>query len=218
MPIYHDFSDFPEALYLFAIDQMTWRGILTLGATQQLFEAPNADELRKGLRQEDKDSFWVWWLRFSIGVENLVKAVFLRHHISLLSKRNLTVRAPGGSKALATAEAAEVYRIVSSEHVIVKHNPWLAGEFRRLGIQHPLEINTGTLGKYRDSLGLLVNIGKLKAAEQTLLSDALMVLADIRRNVDAHVFLKIQTGGSMQNDLTRVYLPAVNVFIEVYHR
>jgi len=218
MPIYHDFSDFPEALYRFAIYQMTWRGILTLGATQQLFEAPNAHELRKGLRQEDKYGLWVWWLRFSTGVENLVKAVFLRHHISLLSKRNLTIRAPGGSEALATAEAAEVYRTVSSRHVIAKNNPWLAGEFQRLGIQHPLEINTGALGKYRDSLGLLVNTGKLKATEQTLLSDALTVLADIRRNVDAHVFLKIQIGGSRNNDLTRVYLPAVNVFIDVYHR
>jgi len=218
MPMYHDFSDFPEALYRFAIDQMTWRGILTLETTKQLFEAPNAHELRKALLQEDKYGLWVWWLRFSTGVENLVKAVFLRHHISLLSKRNLTARAPGGSEALATADAAEVYRIVSSIHVIAKNNPWLAGEFQRLGIQHPMEINTSTLGKYRDSLGLLVNAGKLKAPEQTLLSDALIVLADIRRNVDAHVFLKIQIGGSMQNDLTRVYLPAVNVLIDVCHR
>jgi hypothetical protein len=218
MAINIDFSDFSEDLYRFAIDQMTWRGILILETSQQLSEAPNAHKLRKDLLKEDKYGLWDWWLRFGTGVENLVKAVFLRHQISLLSKRNLTPKAPGGSEAPATAEAAEVYRIVAATRVAAPKNPWLAQEFQRLGIQHPLEINAGTLGKYRNNLDRLVNISKLTVTERGLLSDALMVLADVRRNVDAHVFLKIQVGGGMQNDLTGLYLPAVNVLIDVYHR
>jgi hypothetical protein len=219
MTISHDFSDYPEALYRFAIYQMTWQEILAFdSATRQIFEAPNAKALRQSLLKEDQYGIWLWWLRFSAGVENLVKAVLIRHQVPLITKRNITEKAPGGSQTLTTREAAEVYRIVSSMLVVANANPWLDAEFQRLGIHHPLEINTGTLRTCREKLAYLTNAGKLTDAERQRLSDSLTVLADIRRNVDAHVFLKLQVGGSLQHDLAQVYLPAINLLIDIYHR
>lgn len=217
LAISHDFSDLPQALYRFALDQLTWQGvILSDPQTDELHQAPNADQLRVKLLGGDPYAYWAWWLRFGVGFETLLKAVFLRHEISLLTKRDVAQKVPGGPKAPSTPAAANVYNTVKTVAIKATNNHWLASELQRLGISHPLELNTGTMGKYREHLGDLVQKGVITQAEEQMLKDSLMVFADIRRNVDAHVFLKSQTGGSINNDLTAVYIPACNTLLKAF--
>ena len=217
MAFRQDFSDLPQALFRFAIDQFVWQGILDFNSsTNTIAEAPNANKLRTDSLAHDRYAYWAWWLRFGAGFENLVKAVFLRHQVSLFTKRNLVNKAPGGSDALTTPAAAHVYKCVAGVELEASTNPWLASQFQQLGINHPWEINSGTLGKYRSNLHKLTACLAITPAEETQLSDALTVLADIRRNVDVHIFLKSQTAGSVNDDLIAVYLPACNILLRAF--
>jgi len=212
--IIHDFSDLPDALRTFAVDQFIWQGFLELDpVTDLLGEATDVDTLRKTALASDRYAYWSWWLRFGAGFENLIKATFLRHQLSLLSKRALLEKSTSGSSPLGTPAAARVYEHVRSTHLTSTANAWLAAEFNRLNIQHPLELNSGTLGGYKRNLSLLTLVSVLSLAEEVLVSDAATVLADMRRNVDAHIFLKAQVGGSINGDLRDVYIPACNILL-----
>jgi hypothetical protein len=217
--IIHDFSNWPESLMDFAITQFQSNGWLVFDeSNRRLNEAPNAHDLRIAAHKSDNFAYWLWWLRFGTGVECLVKAVFLNHEISLIRKKEVATKALGQPDAPSTVAAAKVYTAVAGVQISSKSNSWLSSELSRLGISHPLEINSETLGKYRDNLGKLEQKGKISAQEKTFLENALMTLADIRRNVDAHVFLKTQVGGSINGDLSDVYIPACNILIEAFSR
>ncbi|HET9679816.1 MAG TPA: hypothetical protein VFP95_04555 [Gammaproteobacteria bacterium] len=215
--IFHDFSDFSQALYQFALDQITWQDIVVVDPiTGNLKESENANDLRHAAIQLDRYAYWAWWLRFGVGFENLLKAVFLRHKISLLKKRNIVEKRPEGKTPISTPEAAKVYAYVQSSRIEAKSSGWLSTELQKLNINHPLEINSGTLGEYRTSLSFLVKKHIISENQRQRLDDAIMAFSDIRRNVDAHVFLKCQVGGDINGDLTKVYLPACNLLIEAY--
>jgi len=220
MGLIHDFSDYPQALLQCALDHLTWGNVLVYDTnTKRLAEAPDAKDRRRLLMESgDKYAFWNLWMRFSFGVENLVKAVFLQHQIFLMKKRDLMEKCPRGSKALKSRQAAEVYKAVGIWTLVANRNVWLQQMFLNAGIKHPHEIDSGTLGSYRKNLHLLRDKQKMTDAEVEQVSDALEVLSDIRRNVDAHVSLKIQLGGSIQHDLEGVYIPAANVLIDVFYR
>lgn len=183
--------------------------------TNSLREAPNVNELRKAALEYDRYAFWNWWLRFGVGFENLIKAAFLRHHISLLSKRTLLDKSSKGRFPLRTPAAAHVYEYVRAICLTATENEWLRAELIKLNIKHPWEINSGTLAKCKENLSLLTSASIISATEEVLISDATTVLADMRRNVDAHVFLKSQIGGSINSDLIDVYIPACNILLRV---
>lgn len=217
--IFHDFSDWPEALMDFAILQFQSNGWLQLDhSNRRLNEAPNADKLRIAAQKSDNFAYWLWWLRFGIGVECLVKAVFLKHEVSLICKKNIVTKSSGQTNAPSTPSAAKVYNAVASVQISSNTNSWLGSELSRLGISHPLEINSRTLGNYQQNLVKLEHKGKISATEKTFLEDALMTLADIRRNVDTHVYLKTHVGGNINGDLTDLYIPACNILIEAFSR
>lgn len=217
MPLIHDFSNWPQSLYDFALAQFQSNGFLVYDKTKNvLSEAENANEIRVNALSQDRYAYWLWWLRFGTGFECLVKAVFLKHQISLLRKNDLSSKSPTGTNRLETEEAANVYSAVTSIRVQADSNEWLQSEFSRLNINHPLEINSGTFWNYRSNLHELTAKGLISAEEQQLIHDSIHVLSDIRRNVDAHVFLKSQTGGSINNDLTDVYIPVCNILIRVF--
>ncbi len=166
MPIFHDFSDFPDDLFTLAIDQMTFGDVLEYDLPSRVLrEAQDANARREALLAKDRYAYWDLWMRFAGGVENLLKAVFLRHQIFLIRKRHLLTKAPGGSKALSTPAAADVYRAVASVQLAVATNQWLQAQFAAAGIQHPLEIDTGTLGSNRKELPWLETAGKMTLAE-----------------------------------------------------
>lgn len=216
MPINLDFSDFPAQLRQFALSQFVYLGFITFDeTTNTLSEAPDAANLRKAEVEADPYARWVWWLRFGVGVECLFKAAFLHNNISLITKKNVLNKTPKGSNPLMTPEAAKVYAAVSIIKVTANTNVWLESIFSNEGISHPFEINTGTLGDYKNNLGKLKAAGIISNAEKTFLSDTITVLSDFRRNVDAHVYLKQRTSGSINDDLTKLYIPACNILLGI---
>lgn len=217
MAIIHDFSDFPYALRSFALAQICTEGILVFDeATQEVKESTDADAKRIGLIHQNKFGSWKWWVGFSAGVEALIKAVFLHNKISLLSKNAHLRKGQGGDLQLATPEAANVYTFISGTTLKADKNTWLASEFQRLNINHPYEINSATLGAYIKKLDLLETAGRITNPQLIFLRDALTVLSDVRRNVDAHVFLKTQVAGNINGDLTKLYIPAINILLAAY--
>jgi DUF438 domain-containing protein len=77
-------------------------------------------------------------------------------------------------------------------------------------------LSSGTLGDYKNGLSKLVQSSVISKSEQKLIMDSSEVLSDIRRNVDAHVFLKSQIVGSTNRDLTDVYIPMCNLLIRKF--
>ncbi|MBE9207289.1 hypothetical protein IQ244_12285 [Nostoc sp. LEGE 06077] len=219
MTITHDFSDFPQALYDFAIKQIIWFKILEFDESAYVIrEASDIEQQRRLLLENDPYGYWIWWLHFSTGFEALIKAVFLSNKISLIRKNDHLKKGVRGSDKLLTPIAAQVYQFIESTRTSASNNAWLQEELTRLNINHPYEINTGNLGKYKNSLEKLEEKSKISSAERIFLKDAITVLSDIRRNVDAHVFLKSQIGGSINGDLSQLYIPSINILLVAYQR
>jgi hypothetical protein len=219
MPITQDFSDFPKSLHNFALEQIVWLNILEFNESAYIIqEASDVGQKRQSLLENDPYGFWVWWLRFSTGFEALIKAVFLSNEISLITKNDHLRKGVKGTDKLSTHAAAEVYGFIGATNISASNNYWLQRELSRLDINHPYEINTGTLGKYKSNLKKLVEKRKITSAERTFLEDAITVLSDIRRNVDAHMFLKAQIGGSINGDLSQLYIPSINILLRAYKR
>jgi hypothetical protein len=219
MSITQDFSDFPKALYEFAVNQVLWCNILEFNESgDEIREASDADQKRRLLLESDPYGYWAWWSRFSTGFEALIKAVFLSNKISLIVKNEHLEKGRNGSKILANLEAAQVYSFIEETRIFASANVWLQDEFTRLNINHPYEINTRTLGAYKNELKKLEGLSKISIAEQFLLKDSITVLSDIRRNVDAHVFLKSQIGGSINGDLSNLYIPSINILLRAYQK
>ncbi len=47
---------------------------------------------------------------------------------------------------------------------------------------------------------------------------ALEVFRIMRRNVDSHIYLKSRTAGSINSDIEDVYIPVINLLIDIYKR
>jgi len=219
MTITQDFSDFPKALHNFAIAQIVWLNILEFDESAYVIrEASDVEQGRQLLFENDPYGYWIWWLRFSTGFEALIKAVFLSNEISLISKNNHLQKGVNGSNKLLTPEAAQVYGFIEATRILASTNGWLQQELTRLNINHPYEINTGTLGQYKNKLEMLEAKSKISIKERIFIKDVITVLSDIRRNVDAHVFLKSQVGGSINDDLSQLYIPSVNILLRAYQR
>ncbi|AUS99826.1 hypothetical protein CLI64_05150 [Nostoc sp. CENA543] len=219
MSFTQDFSNLPDALYDFAINQILWHNILEFKESgHEVQEASDAEEKRRLILDSDIYGLWAWWSRFSTGFETLIKAVFLSNKISLITKNDYLEKGTTGSNKLTTSEAAQVYEFIQGVRISALTKAWLQAEFTRWNINHPYEINTGTLRKYKDNLTKLEQLSKISSAEQIFLRDAITVLLDIRRNVDAHVFLKLQVGGSINGDLSRLYIPSINILLRAYQR
>ncbi len=78
------------------------------------------------------------------------------------------------------------------------------------------DISTGTLGPLIPRLRHLVAKGILTENECHDVTNALLVFAAIRRNVDAHTFFGITIAGAIQHDLPNLYVPMVNTLIQAY--
>jgi hypothetical protein len=177
MSITQDFSDFPKALYKFAVNQILWYDILEFDESgNKVREASDAEKNRQLLLESDSYGYWAWWSRFSTGFEALVKSVFLSNEISLIEKNSHLEKGKNGSKTLATPEAARVYDFIKGSEILASNNAWLQANFIRLDISCPYEINSGTLGKYRNKLGSLERLNKISSEEHIFVKDSITVL------------------------------------------
>jgi hypothetical protein len=159
------------------------------------------------------------WASFSIGVECLLKAV-LCHHESLPIKKGkvserLSHLRPEGKNY---GDARHVLTFVGGIDVYAEPDTWLSRQLAAEGIDKLYDVNTGTLEDNINALKKLFLKGLITREERWTLHNALLVLKDIRRNIDLHTFHGITVGGSFGGDLEKLYLPAVNLLLEVYSR
>jgi hypothetical protein len=90
----------------------------------------------------------------------------------------------------------------------------LKGLVNRTGL-HVFDVNIGTLGNAITGLSHLLAKGIIDDDQYGCLFNSLRVLADMRRNIDAHTFYGITVGGSINGDLESLYLPAVNLMLQL---
>ncbi len=159
------------------------------------------------------------WVSFSVGVECLLKAVLCKHKCLEVQKGKVTSKPDELNKHAANYVAARrVYDAVTPISVTVRTFDWLKTRVESQGVERLFDFNSGTLGNAIGRLGKLVARGIVSADERWQLHNALQVLLNVRRNVDAHTFYGITVGGSINGDLENLYLPAVNLLLDVYNR
>lgn len=206
----HDFSNFADVLYDFAVGRIVADGVITHDVVSHEFGLPQPfGEAVAPRREENRHAVWEFWLRFGVGTESLAKAVLLKHEVPFLRKK-------GPPPPTADARKQGIHAWVKTTQLTASRNPWLAAEFMRHNINHPWEINSGTLGTVRRALVGLPP-AKVQPAEVASLGEALDLLAYMRRNVDAHVYLKTQAG-PICGDLEQIYLPALTLLDRIFHR
>ena len=158
------------------------------------------------------------WLSFSTGIECLAKSVLIKHGVLRIKKKEKTEKQSQLRKNASNYEAAiQAYVFINAlyidytgpsltpfeEHCVEKE------------ILHLYNLNIGTLGDVINHLGTLREKGVIDDDQTGCLANALQVLSDIRRNIDAHTFYGITVGGSINGDLDELYLPAVNLLLRL---
>jgi hypothetical protein len=206
-----DISDLSVKLYQQSIELITCFEVLEHNANSHVVsETTNADHVRVELLK--KRLLIPLWLSFSIGYELLFKAVLARHQA-------LTIKKTGASQRKSTiAPVLAVRRFVQSSRVSDGNNDYLHCELNVQGITNLYDFSTGSLGPSVGNLKKLVEQKLITVDERVFLNDATQLLLDLRRNVDAHTFYALAVGGSIEGDLKNVYLPAINLLLDVYHR
>lgn len=71
---------------------------------------------------------------------------------------------------------------------------------------------------YNSEIKKLVDKGIISQVELTLLNRSLELFTVIRRNIDSHIFLKQRIVGSINHNIENVYIPMVNLLINIYNR
>lgn len=213
-----DFSTFAENTRKHALGMMTAFGVYEYDeSSNRLNLASNAQEIRADLHK--KYQLVPLWASFGIGVECLLKGVLCRHECMPVRKGKVSERVgelrPEGSNY---PQAKHVLEGAGSIAVTAQGNRWLERMFAEKGIDKLFDIDTCPLNDNINALKQLVTKGLITREERWSLYNAIVVLKDVRRNVDVHTFYSITIGGSFNGDLENLYLPAVNLLLDVYCR
>ena len=215
MAIYQDFSDWAEVQKSYGLDLIRESGLIETSVTPpQIKLSSSLDEtLKDWSRHTIKGS--IGWIIFGVGIECLLKAVLLKHECLPIKKKDLAAK-----EAQATDPAVKnVYSGFQSWQAIAKRNTWLDGEFSQLNINYAWEMNTQTFGALSGGPSNdLETKGKIDSAENQKLREFIGLFADVRRNVDAHMFLKIKVFKNVNGDLENVYVPLIQFLFDVYDR
>lgn len=211
--VYHDLSDIARGVFDCAIFQIKDNSYLDFHEESKRFSLKEdwrkvaGDEMSKG-----KYPFFNFWLKFSLGIEYLTKAVLINHEIDIFQKKegkfHSTVhRLTGNTNTFQIGTAVKF-----------STNPWLQEVISQKGITRVNEISTGTLGKiYNLKIRELQDKGKISEAEFNQLKSGLKHITDNRRNNDLHFYFMSSTFIN-DGDLPEIYIPMLNLLIEIYHR
>ncbi|MBO8131282.1 MAG: hypothetical protein H0Z29_07175 [Candidatus Marinimicrobia bacterium] len=179
----------------------------------EVFIAKNSREWARKL-MNDPVMAHLQWIGISIGIECLLKAVLLKHRCLYLKNRALETRLES-----AVAPYNTVYKAALSTKVVAKSNPWLQKQLISAGIESLWNINSHTLGTLiQKFVSKLTSSGVITKQEEEDLTHHLTTLADIRRNVDAHVFLNLRVVMSIGHDLEKVIVPVINQLLRIWDR
>ncbi len=227
-----DFSKWDEHLFNYAKALITYKDILQ-------FDNNDIVSFSADYRQKQTEFLsnvveaHLYWIGFGVGIENLIKAVLIKHQVLPLKRRaDFDNKIPVMPTQFATYQDQQTYRqnnTLDKYQKVYKHvkdvtikadsNPWLALQFQNAGINHPLEINTSTLHKlYTQEIPKLESKGKITTQEKDELEKSLEVFKLIRRNVDSHIFLQSRIIGSINGDMEYVYIPTINLLTNIYKR
>ncbi len=215
MTFYHDFSNWASSLFDYSKDLLSFGNVLEI-EDERFILSPNANSIWKEWIPIDARLFW---LSFGVGVECLTKAVLLKHEISIIKSKKAN---PASVKNIKNQEIRFVYNYFKRATLKSQRNKWLENELQRKKLIHPQEINTFTLGAiYNGKIDALSkklsSQQKMTDDERIFLNESIELFTTIRRNVDAHIFLKETVYGSINGDL-EVYLRMINLLIEIYYR
>jgi len=222
-----DVSDFAESARKHALGMMTAFGVYEYdGASNQLRLVSNVKDVRRELSK--KYHFVPAWACFAIGVECLLKAVLCRHECMQVRRGKVSQRhgelRPAGSNH---SQAKHILGLVASIVAVAKSNAWLEGMLHKKNITKLYDIDTHALRNNIEALACLVKKDLMTEAERWSLHNALVVLTNVRRNVDLHTFygltvggpFRVKDGGSVISDeIEDLYLPAVNLLLDIYNR
>ena len=228
--MYQDFSNWDSHLFKYAISLLTNQGILIYDEkNNSITFSDNYNEIQKKILGEVESH--LYWLGFGVGLECLVKAVLLKHHLLTIRKVSLNSKNDYQKSSFLSYEEKKqytaerdsdvfwkVYQHVKSIHITSNKNEWLARVFKEKEIKYSREILTPTLGKiHREELPKLLANNLLTQEDYSFLEQAIKTFIDIRRNVDVHIYLKARTVGSINNDIENIYIPMINMLINIYH-
>ncbi len=212
-----DISDFDKTLYKQAIDLITCFATFEYdNSSHEIKESDNAEDVRKEL--VDRKQIIPSWLSFSAGYELLFKAVLAKHEALNICKAKVSPRVkkiPNGSKL---DPIRKVYDFVLVCHVKADKNAFLQAELRKHKIDYLHDFSTMSLGGSLGNLKKLLDNKIIDNDERNFLENASQTLLDIRRNIDTHTFNSLIVSGSINGDLSNVYLPATNLLLEIYYR
>lgn len=209
--------EFDAALKKHSIGLMTAFGVFEYNSTANTInDSSRADEIRRELGP--KNQLVPLWLSFSTGVECLAKSVLIKHNVLDISVKNKTAKYKGlKDKASNYHASLQPYEYVNALQIDYTQEPLSAFEWRcvRKGVTHLYNLDIGTMKIVIQSIGRLRLQNIIDDDQSLCLSNALQVLADVRRNIDAHTFHSIVVGSSINGDLNKLYLPAVNLLLRL---
>lgn len=212
--IHDDFSNWPETLFDYSINLLKTNSVLTFIEVDQVFIESNSATSTYNLWLKKPHEAQIWWLTIGLGVECLAKSTLLRHECLKIDRKNLLTQASQCS----IPDVKAIYSGAQSVKITSEHNTWLQQQITNTGICCPHEIKTPTLGSIQSDFKHLETAGVITQYEYNEIRQWVQVFTDIRRNVDAHLFLKTTTIRSFNGDFDKVLLPLINQLLNVYNR
>lgn len=227
-----DFSNWDQSLFDYGKQLISYKDIFQFDQNDAVSFSPDHIQKQKDLFNNVVEAH-LFWIGFGVGVENITKAVLIKHQILKITRRkdfdnnlsktmgsvNSSLQPQVNRKHIDIDKYQAVYQAVYNTEIASKNNLWLKNQFIKANIVHPFEINTPTLNElYSSQVSKLIEKGIIINEENVMIGKSLEVLKLMRRNVDCHVFLKNRTIGSINKDIELVYLPVINLLTNIYHR
>jgi hypothetical protein len=217
LKILKSLHEFDAALKKHSIDLITAFGVFEYdGLANAINESSKAKEIRREIG--NKHQLVPLWMSFSTGVECLVKSVLIKHDALEISIKNKTAKYKCLWNKASNYEASlQPYGFINAFIIDYTKEPLTAFEWRCIhkGVTHLYNLQIGTMEQAIQSLGRLQQRNIIDDDQRFCLANALKVLADIRRNIDAHTFHGLVVGSSINGDLEQLYLPAINLLLRL---
>jgi len=213
------------------LDLITYGDVFVYDAEENLVKhSEDVDELRKNWIKNDNPLRHVFWLSFCVGVECLCKSILIEHESLPIKKRNVLSKHSTKThfedyeelKRYREEKKKDIHHSVyrtGKNRVKASDNEWLQNQFKKNDIEYSIEIDTRTLGYiYNHGFENLLEKEIIDEDEKISLEKGIQTLTDIRRNVDAHIYLKSRTVGSINKDIEKIYLPNINLLLDIFKR
>ncbi len=216
-PIISDISNFSETLYKESLDLFLCFEVFKFDEiNHKLQEMENADDIR--LELFNKKQIKSMWISFSVGYELLLKAVLIMHQALPVQYKPVSKRmnqCPDNEKI---PQIIKAYSFIENVLIKATTNIYLHTLLHKHKISHLYDFNSGTIGSLINNLKILETNKIITSTERNLLYWSSFTLLDMRRNIDMHNFYGFMVTRDINGDLPDIYLPAINLLIDIYHR